>query len=74
MAAVHVYVSDQGSNSVSVFSIGATGALSPVTCDPSTSRKTGTHPFGVAVCLGGFRAGYHGNGRGAGPYASTRLA
>ena len=36
-----VYVTNLNSNSVSVFSIGAGGALAPVTCDPTTVCKTG---------------------------------
>jgi len=47
--AATLYVSNQGSNSVSVYGIGAGGLPSPVTCDPTTDRKTGTHPFGVAI-------------------------
>ena len=45
----HLYVTNHGSNSVSVFAIGAGGVLAPVTCDPATICKTGTNPDGVAV-------------------------
>src|SRR5437667_4870966 len=44
-----VFVSNSGSNSVSAFSIGATGALSPIACNPPSNCSTGTLPYGVAV-------------------------
>jgi 6-phosphogluconolactonase (cycloisomerase 2 family) len=35
--------------SVSVYSIGAGGSLTPIACDPATSCKTGNGPDGIAV-------------------------
>ena len=47
--AIGVYVSNNGSNSVSVFGIGAGGVLAPMPCNPATTCQTGTNPEGVAV-------------------------
>jgi DNA-binding beta-propeller fold protein YncE len=45
----YVYVGNYGSKSISVFSVGASGALTPVACDPASNCATGTNPQGVAV-------------------------
>ena len=49
----HLYVTNSGTgptgNSVSVFSIGAGGVLSPVSCDPATICKTDAQPEGLAI-------------------------
>src|SRR5205823_4365390 len=47
----HLYVTTKSSpsGSLSVFAIGANGALSPVTCDPTTSCKTPGFPDGIAI-------------------------
>ena len=47
--AVSVYVSNFGSETMSVFASGAGGVLSPVECDPTTSCKTFGFPYAVAV-------------------------
>jgi DNA-binding beta-propeller fold protein YncE len=44
-----VYVSDTTSGTVSVFGIGATGALTPVACGLAVNCETGDQPLGVAI-------------------------
>ncbi len=51
-SASRVYVSNAGSNTISAFSIGAGGALSPIACS-EPNCKTGTRPDGVAVSPNG---------------------
>jgi DNA-binding beta-propeller fold protein YncE len=44
-----VFVSNQNSNTISVFSVAANGQLSPVTCDPASNCATGSRPAGLAL-------------------------
>jgi DNA-binding beta-propeller fold protein YncE len=45
----YVYVGNQDTNSISVYAVGSTGALTAVPCDPTTSCLTGSGPQGIAV-------------------------
>jgi DNA-binding beta-propeller fold protein YncE len=48
-SAGHLYVADSGSGSVSGFSIGAGGVLTPIACVPATSCQTEAGPVGITV-------------------------
>jgi DNA-binding beta-propeller fold protein YncE len=47
-----LYVSNEGSNTISPFSIGAGGGLTPIPC-PGSSYKTGSRPSAVVMSPNG---------------------
>jgi 6-phosphogluconolactonase (cycloisomerase 2 family) len=44
-----VFVSNENSNTISAFSVGANGQLSPVACNPISNCATGQRPTGLAL-------------------------
>jgi 6-phosphogluconolactonase (cycloisomerase 2 family) len=48
----YVYTANLGADTVSVFSIGSGGSLTPVSC-PGSNCNTGTDPYGVAITPNG---------------------
>jgi 6-phosphogluconolactonase (cycloisomerase 2 family) len=44
-----VFVSNENANTISVFSVGANGQLSPVTCNPVSNCATGQRPAGLVL-------------------------